>query len=584
MPPLSPSSTQPSSSSHPSPACPSYLAESSRSLIEAHVTTCSSRAERTQDTGSFPATLPPSPSQRTQHIDEPASLQSHFFGSSSKSPSEDACDSHRKEEDQDEDDGPDSCLICLTSPIEDRSILPQCLHSLFCFQCIVRWSSLKRQCPLCARPMGAYILHAVRSEDDYVRYFLRPDYQGDTQRCSQTSATSLAASADRVIRAERSQRTHQSAASRADRRSAHRPASTAADPLAEWDRSVAKRRFVYRHGLYAMHIGANRHTGFKPPPLAVQLDPSSITASASTHGFSSRRGRGSAHPSLAPLASFIRREVFALPLVPQDEGDAHVQTDRRQNAVASAATLDVDFTATYILSVLKTFDVRSEETVKTLAEYFSGGTAASSHARTRAWELAEHFTHEVMTFLRSGAKDCAAFDVRVVYPPLDGRAAPRRRSSVPVAEALRGTGQPEGLTLPAVTPATGAAGSHVHPSRSRELSTRQCFSAAPTASSSRDHSSTPTASSSRPVATDARANRFTPHTADSISVAPAKRQRSTSPPPLESSADAGAPPQADMAPLPRIADDLCRREELLRRLVLAKRMGAQGTSSGATPH
>ncbi|KAN0064097.1 hypothetical protein ACQY0O_003261 [Thecaphora frezii] len=58
-----------------------------------------------------------------------------------------------------------SCLICLGS-IQDRTVLPACQHSCFCFECIVRWAELKRRCTLCQRDIGAYVIHSMRRDDD----------------------------------------------------------------------------------------------------------------------------------------------------------------------------------------------------------------------------------------------------------------------------------------------------------------------------------------------------------------------------------------------------------------------------------
>lgn len=58
---------------------------------------------------------------------------------------------------------------------------------------------------------------------------------------------------------------------------------------------------------------------------------------------------------------------------------------------------------TYITSILKTMDIKSEAAVRLLMDFFASR------------ELAEHFTHEVMTFCRSPARDCRGFDRRVEY-------------------------------------------------------------------------------------------------------------------------------------------------------------------------
>lgn len=45
---------------------------------------------------------------------------------------------------------PVTCLICLSepSPSAEKGILP-CTHNNFCFTCIVDWSRITNQCPLC---------------------------------------------------------------------------------------------------------------------------------------------------------------------------------------------------------------------------------------------------------------------------------------------------------------------------------------------------------------------------------------------------------------------------------------------------
>lgn len=108
--------------------------------------------------------------------------------------------------------GAGSCLICLGS-ISDRTVLPRCLHSSFCFVCILRWAALKSRCPLCQRDMGDYVIHGIRADDDYIKHRL----------------TALSGP-DRV------------------------------DAAAEF------RSSIYRSGRYVCHVASNRHTGYRPVP------------------------------------------------------------------------------------------------------------------------------------------------------------------------------------------------------------------------------------------------------------------------------------------------------------------------------
>lgn len=88
------------------------------------------------------------------------------------------------------------------------------------------------------------------------------------------------------------------------------------------------------------------------------------------------------------LLPFLRREILAMPLGP---------------------SVDVRFLVTYVVSIIKSMDIRSEGAAKLLAELFGDDDDSEGHG------LADHFCHEVMTFLRSGARTCKEFDAKAQY-------------------------------------------------------------------------------------------------------------------------------------------------------------------------
>lgn len=88
------------------------------------------------------------------------------------------------------------------------------------------------------------------------------------------------------------------------------------------------------------------------------------------------------------LLPFLRREILAMPLGP---------------------SVDVRFLVTYVVSIIKSMDIRSEGATKLLAELFGDDDDSEGH------NLADHFCHEVMTFLRSGARTCKEFDAKAQY-------------------------------------------------------------------------------------------------------------------------------------------------------------------------
>uniref|UniRef100_A0A023G766 E3 ubiquitin-protein ligase Topors n=1 Tax=Amblyomma triste TaxID=251400 RepID=A0A023G766_AMBTT len=80
-----------------------------------------------------------------------------------------------------------SCAICLGPP-ENKSFTDSCFHT-FCFSCLLEWSKVKAECPLCKQRFKS-IVHNVRSFEDYDRYFVSSNGQSSS---SSTSATGGAA-------------------------------------------------------------------------------------------------------------------------------------------------------------------------------------------------------------------------------------------------------------------------------------------------------------------------------------------------------------------------------------------------------
>ncbi|KAK0196328.1 hypothetical protein F5146DRAFT_1101368 [Armillaria mellea] len=142
------------------------------------------------------------------------------------------------------------------------------------------------------------------------------------------------------------------------------------------DRSIQKRRWVYEHGLYAKHVASNGYTKYRPYPTPVQFAASQEMVSKTT--------------------MFLRREL-------------RVWDD-----------LDVEFFTTFTVSLMKSIDIRSESAVKLLAEFLDIDTGARA--------MAEHFAHEVYSYVRSPFKDLFVYDSVVQYDtPPDGGSPPRSR-------------------------------------------------------------------------------------------------------------------------------------------------------------
>lgn len=210
----------------------------------------------------------------------------------------------------------DACLICL-GDIQDRTVLPACQHSLFCFECILRWIAIHRRCPLCSTAIGAYLIHEIRNETEYVRHRL-PAICGTPQDQGRSSAViSDSRSRTEVVFAATQQRAQEQRL----------------DALQRWQYQLSVRRRVYRQGLYCRHVGSNRRSRLAPPPSPSAIDET---------------------PSLrALLLRFIRRDLLAFPI----------------------ANLDVEFTSTYAVNVFRTLEIKSDEAVTLLQDFLTSDGA-----------------------------------------------------------------------------------------------------------------------------------------------------------------------------------------------------------------
>ncbi|XP_022920760.1 E3 ubiquitin-protein ligase Topors-like [Onthophagus taurus] len=69
---------------------------------------------------------------------------------------------------------PPNCAICLGS-CTNKSFSDSCMHQ-FCFTCLLEWSKIKPECPLCKQPFNT-IIHNVKSNNEYDEHFVQPNRQ-----------------------------------------------------------------------------------------------------------------------------------------------------------------------------------------------------------------------------------------------------------------------------------------------------------------------------------------------------------------------------------------------------------------------
>ena len=155
-------------------------------------------------------------------------------------------------EEPDQGDSENSCSICLHS-IADRTVIPKCSHE-FCFECLLVWTGMyshsspvifiagmnylsveqSRRCPLCSQAIGEYLIHSIRSRYDYRKHYLTP--------LRKSPPPSRPAQTNTVLQNTRQRR-------RREREWGVRARES--DEADKLERSIAKRRWIYRHDLYS---------------------------------------------------------------------------------------------------------------------------------------------------------------------------------------------------------------------------------------------------------------------------------------------------------------------------------------------
>ncbi|GLB42610.1 putative zinc finger, C3HC4 type (RING finger) [Lyophyllum shimeji] len=241
------------------------------------------------------------------------------------------------------------CSICLQE-IVDRTVIPTCSHE-FCFECLKVWSEQSRRCPLCSQSIGEYLIHNIRSKYDFRRHHLTPLRTSPPPEQRRTGPVE-------VIRRRRTARDR-------ERERRFREERETTDKL---ERSIEKRRWVYRHDLYAKHVASNSYTRYRPYPTPAQF---------------------AASPELISKATtFLRRELRVWD------------------------HLDVEFLTTFTISMMKSIDIRSESAIKLLAEFLDMDAPYVEGGRHFN---AEHFAHEVYSYLRSPFRDLFVYDTAVQY-------------------------------------------------------------------------------------------------------------------------------------------------------------------------
>ncbi|RVX74908.1 hypothetical protein B0A52_01185 [Exophiala mesophila] len=292
---------------------------------------------------------------------------------------------------------PDHCVICL-DVISEKAVALPCNHAQFDFPCLGTWLQRHQVCPLCKGDVTAIRFHVTNGagdndQDDEKIFHLPPIEVSPEPRPSSHSSSTSTNSQYGAIRhrprlgleatywqrdRERSRTGSYPRRGRGRGRFAPHIERTTQDTALEF------RRQVYRHRLYALHVGSNRISRYRTlSPAMFQKD---------SHLVSRAR-------------MFLRRElqVFEF-LYPR-----HSSTETSSSSIyppSSSTRRDnnADFVLEYVVSILQSIDLKG-----------SSGQAEELLTDFLGRDNARLFIHELVSWLRSPFEKLEHWDRNVQY-------------------------------------------------------------------------------------------------------------------------------------------------------------------------
>ncbi|OCK99595.1 uncharacterized protein K441DRAFT_536448 [Cenococcum geophilum 1.58] len=279
----------------------------------------------------------------------------------------------------------DACVICL-SAVSERAITVPCNHYTFDFICLVSWLQERSACPLCNTEVTA-VEYDWRSPTDFKTYTVHSTQpppkstESSTTQASRTYTPSHRPNRPRLNRA--------------------RPSSSLSP-----DTALLRRRHIYQHGLYSLHVGSNRVSRYK------NLTPSLFASS----------------PDLQSRArAWIRRELRVFTFLNPDTDTSSSSSANNNNASTSASASastthssssaessdansntrranNAEFLLEYIVAILKTVDTKG-----------SSGQAEEMLQEFLGRDNARLFLHELGAWLRSPYTKLEDWDRHVQY-------------------------------------------------------------------------------------------------------------------------------------------------------------------------
>ncbi|KAM3069989.1 hypothetical protein ACMFMF_008341 [Clarireedia jacksonii] len=253
-----------------------------------------------------------------------------------------------------------TCVICLENLSEPAFARP-CNHSTFDYLCLLTWLQQTPSCPLCKTQIKTVHYDTLEGGNHKTYIVPAPAREPPIPNPNYNRAS-----------------LHHNT-SRSRRRIRFGPRSPNSHPNLTLDDPLARRRHIYRHQLYSLHVGSNRISRFR------ELTPQLFAHDAE---------------AVSRARNWIRRELqvfeFLQPSSSSTTGETNRAADRRAN--------NAEFLLEYIIAILKTTDIQE-----------SGGKAEELLQEYLGTEDTRLFLHELRAWLRSPYTTLGDWDRHVQY-------------------------------------------------------------------------------------------------------------------------------------------------------------------------
>ncbi|KAG4431834.1 hypothetical protein IFR05_012672 [Cadophora sp. M221] len=261
------------------------------------------------------------------------------------------------------------CVICLER-VSEQAIAQPCQHASFDFLCLISWLQEQSSCPLCKADVKT-VRYEVTDQETFKTYEVTSTTK--TPPSTSNSNATYNASTGRGRFDNRGRRSYR------ERREYNRP------PTQTADEALLRRRHIYQHQLFSLHVGTNRVSRFR------DLTPAIFTTDAEL---------------ISRARKWIRRELQVFTFLNPDATAApatgSVRGDRRAN--------NAEFLLEYIVAILKTVDIQG-----------SGGQAEEMLQEFLGRGNTRLFLHELRAWLRSPYTELEAWDRHVQYAEVGER-------------------------------------------------------------------------------------------------------------------------------------------------------------------